>query len=743
MFSALPPAFPLPRRPMPIFRSRCAPLLRVLLLVCAAAACGGDGPMGGGGKGGKQPIAVGQVYAGNLASAAQADTFLVSSAAAGDAALFLQALGGSVQAVIALEGGSALATVVAPAAGREEPSGVVQLAAGATYRVVVTAASGSSGGGSRARVGLRGTAPERAPATLTPGAVVEGERLESPTDVDDFTFTGAAGDVYIAYVQAGPGAGVLRASVSQGAGASLAHADSRGGDAELEAQATGRIALTVPGEYRVRVSAGVGDEAYLGDYRLQLRKVSTAPESRVGVIVAGDTVPEAIDYVGDVDEFVLSGTAGDSYNVFFAADPATVRGSLVLDAESELAARQRAVSDGGQVLLLNATGPITLRADGRYVLRVFGGSDRGLHRGGYRLFVYRIDPRPEHVPATLALNDSVLGERIDAPGDVDVFTFDVPRESLVLVSIGVESSLGTGLAVATVTSLFPATLTSQAGPGGNGGSFPEVLSPGRHTVRVTTTPQEGAGFAASYRLRILAVDGNPEHVPAAIAIGDVVTGEDIAPVGDRDGFTFQGTAGQEVNLFLQGLQGSGDTGLAAMLLKEGQGVPLRVVYAPFGSPTLRAHGTRLVLPGTGTYRVSVSPSRSGSVFDEQGPYRFGVLPATRAPEHVSATQAVGSTVTAESVDYPSDVDEYLVHATPGSRMEVEFHFATQDVTLAAYDPATGALIGLQPNHGAEQNNVFTVPAGGTVRLVVLEGFFCQPDGNCEFGVTGPYTLSIR
>jgi hypothetical protein len=170
------------------------------------------------------------------------------------------------------------------------------------------------------------------------------------------------------------------------------------------------------------------------------------------------------------------------------------------------------------------------------------------------------------------------------------------------------------------------------------------------------------------------------------------------------------------------------------------------VLSSFATPTLRAHATRFTIPATGSYRVTVYSGNGGYVYADQGAYRFALVPASRAPEHVPAAVALGSTVTGESLDYPSDVDAFTVHGTPGSTMQIELRMATYNpfVQIVAQDPATGQLIGWYgAAEGSPQQASFPVPAGGAVRLMVLEGFFCSSTGSCDFVQTGPYTFTVQ
>jgi hypothetical protein len=139
--------------------------------------------------------------------------------------------------------------------------------------------------------------------------------------------------------------------------------------------------------------------------------------------VIGDTiVGEALDYVGDVDEFVIVGTPGDEYNVLFqssvAAPPAPALFLEVPDAPAGVDNPEER-----QVLSFGPATPLTERASGRFALPASGratvrvaGLDRwSPARGAYRLYVHHVSRAPESAPVRIALGDSV-GERIEAPG---------------------------------------------------------------------------------------------------------------------------------------------------------------------------------------------------------------------------------------------------------------------------------------------------------------------------------------
>src|SRR5205823_3542528 len=142
---------------------------------------------------------------------------------------------------------------------------------------------------------------------------------------------------------------------------------------------------------------------------------------------------EDIGLPGDIDEFTFTGAAGEEFNAFLQAQSGSPETNLQLDVldggGTVLPSAQSLGSDTS--LLRQVTGRFALPGTGTYRLRVSGGPSypSDLSRGAYRLFLYRINRRPETLPETLAFGDSLSGETIDLPGDVDEFRVTVPDSS--------------------------------------------------------------------------------------------------------------------------------------------------------------------------------------------------------------------------------------------------------------------------------------------------------------------------
>jgi hypothetical protein len=135
-------------------------------------------------------------------------------------------------------------------------------------------------------------------------------------------------------------------------------------------------------------------------------------------------------------------------------------------------------------------------------------------------------------------------------------------------------------------------------------------------------------YTGPYTVTVNHVNGPPESRPAAFAVGDTVT-ESLESGMDVDEFTFDGTAGQVVDLV--GLQApttpGGSTGAIVEVIDQttndriGQ---LSVRAANVG--TMDAALSGLGLPHTGRYLVRIRSEPTATFEYPAGPYRFLITP---------------------------------------------------------------------------------------------------------------------
>ena len=190
----------------------------------------------------------------------------------------------------------------------------------------------------------------------------------------------------------------------------------------------------------------------VGIHRVTLTATNSRGDSRIdeveivvedadqpeGTISLGDTISGRIETPGDVEEFTFGGQAGQEVAVFLQG----LSGSsndwydlFLLDrAGNELG---RATSRGHHNTLTDgaasqSTGRITLPETATYTIRVQGRNST-THSGPYRFFPHLVDRAPESVNPAITLGDTISGEAIFPPSDIDEFTFQADAGQEVVV----------------------------------------------------------------------------------------------------------------------------------------------------------------------------------------------------------------------------------------------------------------------------------------------------------------------
>jgi hypothetical protein len=454
------------------------------------------------------------------------------------------------------------------------------------------------------------------------GDTIEDE-LRPSGDIDEFRFDGRAGQEVNVYFQSRSGVGSedLYLQLLDPAGNSLGNTYSRGTAQNLEASAFGPIRLPRDGTYTLKVRGEYGTEQ--GRYRFYVMPVVLAPE-RIASAVRMDSMITGEDLapVGDVDEFTFTGTKGQLLNILFQATSRAATDRL----EMYLLSPNRTVlesltSDG------NESGSLTdrfeLELSGQYTLRIQGenASEDG---GSYRFQVMRINAGPETHSALITTGPDISGEALSPWGDLDVFTFNSTARQEVNVffqgqsgryddQFGLELRAPDNTRIAYAYSRGNDPILEEQGYG-----HVTLSATGTYSVIV-----EGeAATQGAYRFRIMPINLSPERVTAPITLGTVITGEDLAPVGDVDHFTFTGKRGQAVNVYFQATSGLWDDRLILYVMDPG-GRESENVFSHGDDPTLEGQQTgRFVLGADGTYTIRVQGYNWGS----QGPYRFRVVP---------------------------------------------------------------------------------------------------------------------
>ena len=604
--------------------------------------------------------------------------------------------------------------------------------------------------------------PEHVSAAITPGDTISGEAIDLPGDVDEFTFSGTAGEEFNAFLQAENGSSEtsLQLEVVDGAGTVLRTVQSVGTDTSLFRQVTGRFALPGTGTCRLRVS-GAAYYPYdfnRGPYRLFLYRINRRPETVSGTLAFGDSVSgEAMDLPGDVDEFRVTVPDSSGANLALEVENPPDAG-LTVQLVDSATGHVIATTSTSQVGTPAATGRMSL-APGKYIVRVgtFGDYDRSTLRGPYRLWLYRFGFGPEAVPDTFAIGDTISGEAIDPPGDIDVFHFHGVRGQHINIALQGMATPSAGGFQAFITGPTGYSIvfsgTSAAALGDHQTLRVDLPATGWYEIDVS-----GAGWAGvraergAYRLAVEPLGAAPEHVSSALVPGDSVTTEAIDTPGDWDEYTVTASPGQEIGVTVHLTRTdflypylrifdrvTGDSLVTALYGDH--------VAGPFRVPASGEVGIAVYQPD-GFFRFC-SDATCGGYFRFVGGYAFRVSSINRAPESVLAAYTVGDTVRGEAVFPGGDIDEFTSTAVPGETLTAFIRLTAPPVggdqfhglTLEVIDPATGnALIGsLAQFFGQTFNPVgsFAVPAGG--------GFLIRVRGSGTFGdelTTAPYEFFV-
>lgn len=297
--------------------------------------------------------------------------------------------------------------------------------------------------------------------------------------------------------------------------------------------------------------------------------------------------------------------------------------------------------------------------------------------------------------------------------------------------------------IMTVLSTSGTVLTTWRGSGDLSGAttlpfvLPSASDDALYDLEIAVAPNDTQ--EESFRLRATTVDPRPEHTQAAMTLGTVVQ-DAIDDPADIDEYTFNATAGQLVELYVQQL----DTGVPGGVIVGV--VPDATLSCCGGGATstppdsdLESKASGLItLPTTGRYRVSARALARNGTPTYVGGYRFEVFAIDSLPEHASATLTAGDTVANESIDHVGDIDVFTLAGTPGAEYNVFLeasgilpHRVTAEVP-GRYELATTAAPGTPLLQNASGR--FTMPPSGSMTIRVH-------DANTANGVyRGPYRL---
>jgi hypothetical protein len=646
-------------------------------------------------------LPVGAVVSGErIDRAGDIDEFTFPAAAGASYNAFVQA-SHAVQLEIVPDSGPALAAAVSDPADTAlfgVATGRVTLSRSGTYRVRVSGTTPSSiadTGAYRFLLYAIDPRPEHISATIAAGDSISGESIDVPGDVDEFPVPGAPGEEGNVFFQALNDSPLapLRLDVVNDSGRVLSSVLSSSADTNLIQQFTGRFAIPATGSLRLRVtganSTAAGDT---GAYRLSLYRVNRKPEHGSDTLVFGDSIlAERIDLPGDVDEFHVTIPDSSGANLVIQLDAAAAAAPLVvslLDSTGHAAPQLFAWNPGE--LVQTSTFPI---GPGKYTLQVNAYDDHSAVVGAYRVWLYKFRFGPEVAPDTIAIGDTIGGESLDPPGDVDQFKFYAGRGDHINVALQGLSVPGNGAFMAVVSDANQPPVYFVVCPlltdslGACQSNRLDLNRTGWYQLAITgaSSPTQLVE-RGPYRFALERWSTVPEHVGAALVPGDSVTGEAIDYPWDWDEFTITGAPGQLLAIVGHTTSGSGNCYLMVFDSTTGD------TLAWAGVPATDGSSGRFVLPASGQAQLAVYSSTF------VGGYRFTVVPVNPAPENVPAAFAQGDTVRGEAIFPATDLDEFTSTGTPGATLAPWWRLTADPVpagglmSLQIVDPATGAVL---------------------------------------------------
>jgi hypothetical protein len=532
---------------------------------------------------------------------------------------------------------------------------------GVPWRIRVRGLSPAHGGSYTLRLFPRSSGPESRPAAIALNQAVEGEALDVAGDVDEFTLEGTAGDEWIVFAQNSlQPAGQLNVSViDRASGESAGGVTAPQPSPAVEQYSSGRLRLTKTGTYAVRVTGGDSfNPDARGAYKLRIDRVNYAPESGSATLAPGAVAGDAINSVGDVDEFTFTAAEGQEMNLLVQLQQGMADGLRVeLLRGGQPVTEALLATEPAASLNERGTGRIALPVAGTYTVRVSGPA-YGIPTaatGTYRFELYPVDRRPE-APGSITLDGAVLSNTIDRPGDVDEFPLAGTAGQLVVIH-GSGAAPGVASLQAEVVNAAGEVVAAVGlnGAATNYGRRVQLPATGTYTLRVAAPFYTFLG-TGPYTVGAYTVSPAPEHVPATLAIGQTVTAERIDRPGDLDVFRFPAQAGREVAVFLGAAPEVG--GLMGSV--RGVGEPGLWAFMFGGGPSLDGASTGRMKLEYPEYEVVVDPQLTSGFTGGamQGSYGLRIHEVDRRPEGRPAAYVLGDTVKTEPI-YPSvDVDEY-------------------------------------------------------------------------------------
>lgn len=456
---------------------------------------------------------------------------------------------------------------------------------------------------------------------VSPGAPGAGAgNIDVVTDVDTYTFTGAAGQIlYFEEISvASTFAGYLQWELRTPSNSRIA-----GG--YLEGNDQPRIVLPQAGTYSLQVKVGSTNPNYTGNYSFRLWAI---PPDQVFPIQIGDSITNGVSAAGSgsletpgaQDIYTFPATAGQA--AFFRENSFSAAFKGYLQWELKGPTGQRVFVD---YINSGDKGRVSFPETGTYTLTVWCGLNDVTCVGPYSFSILPIPTDtviPIQVGQVVSENTPAAGAgRIEVPGAEDHYTFQGSAgQSLFFDVLSVDSSLG-GYLEWTLTApggtqVFKAWFNSDVGRK----TLPES---GTYTLRFRVTHTDPA-LLGKYSFTISPLEDSAFAVTLGQPVTNGVPGQgagQIETAGGQDLYTFNGVVGQKIHFQHLGAAPAFG-GYLQYQLRTPSSNQVALVYLNAGREDT------YMLPETGAYSVRVFVGLNDAA--RVGPYSFRIYSPVQA-----------------------------------------------------------------------------------------------------------------
>jgi hypothetical protein len=453
---------------------------------------------------------------------------------------------------------------------------------------------------------------------------------------------------------------------------------------------------------------------------------SSGPANGGGVkgrIAIGDTV--SASWSSDTTSYFLRPANPVTIAVYGKSTGQLFTMQLVDSATGSLLASMNVSYHSTFELADHHTRAVTLAAGQTATIRVIRSSSSAGQQ--YQIAVARVLVAPELLSSTLQPGDSVAGETIADPVDVDRFYLHAPPGGPLELTIFGQSLAGQIQVVASDS----ATGIELSSTVFDTDSTPNNLI----AVRMYTfSVPPGAGIqvevsqfgrrSGGYLLWIYPIDRAPEALSAPIALNDTLQGESLENSADIDEFTVSVAAGAELIAFYQG-PGTTINDVGMRISGGGLVQPYPAVTNAPSSNLEELNTGRFIAPVGGVLTISHTGGASGGgpAFYPH-PFKFMLRTINRQPEVVGSSIAIGDSVVGESIDHIGDIDEFTFMGVNGQAVTGTIRavqgFAQVSIVLEILDAGGVVLATATSQNGiVGSTGSIILPADDTYRIRIL------------------------